>query len=249
MNDNLIQIKKKVSPYNLNGFTSRLGSLAWLLVISLSFWSCGAEQAPSKAKNVAKSTETKASEPSSNKKKSILFYGDSLTAGYGLEEDQSFPSHIEDKIDSLALNYKVVNAGLSGETSSGGLKRIDWVMRQPVDIFILELGANDMLRGLPLDQTRNNLSQIITKVKTKYPQAKVGLCEMIAAPNMGSDYVKGFNKIFHDLAAEHSITLFPFFLEGIAGYEQYLLQDGKHPNAAGQVLAAENIWKVLEGML
>jgi len=222
---------------------------ACLIAILILLSSCATEPTASQNQSASQKSETKKDDSASSQKKTILFYGDSLTAGYGLEEDQSFPSRIEDKIDSLEMKYEVVNAGLSGETTSGGLKRIDWVLRQPVDIFFLELGANDMLRGQPLDQTRENLSSIITKVKAKYPKAKIGLCEMIAAPNMGADYVLGFNKIFHDLAAQHSITLVPFFLEGVAGYDQYLLKDGKHPNAEGQILAAENIWKVLEGML
>lgn len=220
-----------------------------LLVVCVLLWNCTADTASSTQTSTTIDTAASETSEPSTSKKTILFFGDSLTAGFGLEEDQSFPSHIEDKIDSLALDYKVVNAGLSGETTSGGLKRIDWVMRQQVDIFFLELGANDMLRGLPLDQTKANLSKIITKVQTKYPQAKIAICEMIAAPNMGAEYVTDFKSIFHDLAATHKITLVPFFLEGVAGHEEYLLQDGKHPNAKGQVIAANNIWKVLDGLL
>lgn len=181
--------------------------------------------------------------------KIILFYGNSLTAGYMLEENESFPSRISDIIDSLGLDYTVVNAGLSGETTSGGLKRIDWVMKQKVDIFILELGANDMLRGLPLDQTRKNLSEIISTVQAKNPDVKIGLCEMMAPPNMGDDYVKEFTQIYKDLSKPDNITFFPFFLEGVAGNPDLLLQDGKHPNAKGQLIAADNIWKVLKDML
>lgn len=182
-------------------------------------------------------------------KKVILFYGNSLTAGYGLDQSESFPSLIEDKIDSLGLDYTVVNAGLSGETTSGGLKRIDWVMKQKVDIFILELGANDMLRGLPLDQTRENLASIISIVQKKNPDAKIGLCEMMAAPNMGEKYVKDFAQIYKDLSASSKIEFIPFFLNGVAGNEKLLLKDGKHPNAAGQVVVAQNIWKSLIKML
>ena len=219
-------------------------------MLILCCWSCEAEKAASKPATTTPKTETKAdAKTATSSKKVVLFYGDSLTAGYGLEEDQSFPSRIEDKIDSLGLDYTVVNAGLSGETTSGGLKRIDWVMKQPVDIFFLELGANDMLRGLPLIETEKNLSQIITTVKAKNPNVKIALCEMIAAPNMGDDYVKAFNKIFKDLRKKHDITLVPFFLDGVAGHPDLLLRDGKHPNAKGQVIAANNIWKVLEGML
>jgi len=178
--------------------------------------------------NQSTATKTKATEPvlekTKSNKKVILFYGNSLTAGFGLEESQSFPSLIEDKIDSLGLDYTVVNAGLSGETTSGGLKRIDWVMKQQVDIFILELGANDMLRGLPLDQTRENLAAILSIVQAKNPEAKIGLCEM-------------------------KIEFIPFFLNGVAGNEDLLLKDGKHPNAEGQKIVAQNIWKALKKML
>ena len=182
-------------------------------------------------------------------KKVILFYGNSLTAGFGLDDNESFPSLIEDKIDSLGLPYNVVNAGLSGETTSGGLKRIDWVMKQHVDIFFLELGANDMLRGLPIDQTRKNLSEIITIVKDKNPNVVIGLCEMMAPPNMGDDYMQEFNQIYKDLSASKAVTFIPFFLDGVAGNEDFLLKDGKHPNANGQKIVAKNIWKYLKPML
>ena len=184
-----------------------------------------------------------------SKKMVILFYGNSLTAGYGLDPSESFPSNIEDKIDSLELDYKVVNAGLSGETTSGGLKRLDWVLKQKVDIFILELGANDMLRGLPLAETRKNLAAIINGVKAKNPNVKIGLCEMMAPPNMGDDYVVEFTKIYKDLAAPDDIVFFPFFLDRVAGNPDLLLQDGKHPNAEGQKIVADNIWTVLKEML
>lgn len=250
MNSNRIQTKEKSSGSIFSSITNGLLFPFMLLTLSLSCWTCEAEKAATKTAPIAQKSEAAAEETKTKTdKKVVLFYGDSLTAGYGLEEDQSFPSRIEDKIDSLGLNYTVVNAGLSGETTSGGLKRIDWVLKQKVDIFFLELGANDMLRGLPLDETRKNLSEIIAKVKAKNAKVKIGLCEMIAAPNMGDDYVKAFNKIFHDLAAEHSITFVPFFLEGVAGYRENLLRDGKHPNAKGQIIAADNIWKTLEGML
>lgn len=198
---------------------------------------------------IADITKTTQVKEKKSDNKVILFYGDSLTAGYGLEENESFPSLIEDKIDSLELNYTVVNAGLSGETTSGGLKRLDWVMKQKVDIFILSLGANDMLRGLPLEETRKNLSKIIAKVKTKNPNIKIGLSEMHAAPNMGNDYVKAFNKIFKELAMEFDLTFVPFFLNGVAGNPELLLKDGKHPNADGQVIVADNIWKTLSKMI
>lgn len=219
------------------------------LLICLTFTSCAGE--PSTAKKATTSTPevVKADAPKKSDNKVVLFFGDSLTAGFGLDADQSFPSLIENKIDSLGLKYSVVNAGLSGETTSGGLKRIDWVMKQKVDIFFLELGANDMLRGLPIDQTRKNLSEIISIVKAKNPNVKIALCEMMAAPNMGAEYVKEFTNIYKDLSTPADITLVPFFLDGVIGHEALMLKDGKHPNAAGQVIVADNIWRSLEGML
>lgn len=184
-----------------------------------------------------------------SQKKVLLFYGNSLTAGYGLEEQESFPSLIQDRVDSLELDYQVVNAGLSGETTSGGLQRLDWVLRQSVDIFALELGANDMLRGLPLEQTRDNLANIIDGVRAKYPEVTIVLLEMLAAPNMGVDYQRDFKQIYTELAQEKSVQLVPFFLEGVAGNPKLLLPDGKHPNAGGQKIVAENIWSALKPIL
>lgn len=220
----------------------------WMFVAILIITSCNGEQkkpesTPTPIENTAPVSSKKSD------KKVILFYGNSLTAGYGLDPSESFPSNIETMIDSLNLPYQVVNAGLSGETTSGGLKRIDWVMNQQVDIFILELGANDMLRGLPLAETRKNLQGIIDKVKATDPNIKIGLCEMMAAPNMGSDYVSEFSKIYADLAANDDVLFFPFFLEGVAGNPDLLLPDGKHPNADGQEIVAATIWKTLKGML
>jgi len=221
----------------------------YIIGICILFSSCKDEKSrPNQQQSNAK-VEVKKVDKTMTDNKVILFYGNSLTAGYGLEENESFPSIIEDKIDALKLQYSVVNAGLSGETTSGGLKRIDWVMKQKVDIFILELGANDMLRGLPLDQTRKNLSEIISSVKAKNPNVIIGLCEMMAPPNMGEAYVKEFAKIYKDLSTSANVEFIPFLLEGVAGQEDLLLKDGKHPNAKGQMIVAENIWKYLEPML
>lgn len=254
MHNNHGQNKEKMTIDQLIGFhhfpTKGTRTLSLLLcVICLVFSACKDEKSKanqSQTKVVESVTEN---ETKKVDKQVILFYGNSLTAGYGLDQNESFPSLIEDRIDSLGLDYSVVNAGLSGETTSGGLKRIDWVMKQPVDIFILELGANDMLRGLPIDETRKNLAEIISIVKAKNPNIKIGLCEMMAPPNMGDDYVKEFTKIYKDLSSPSDITLIPFFLDGVAGNEDLLLKDGKHPNADGQVIVAENIWKSLEKML
>lgn len=250
MINNQGQIKEKEVTNLFAKLSQHVNGAFFIIAICLTFSTCQSEKTNNPTENQSNvKSQAEAVVEKNTDKKVILFYGDSLTAGFGLDENQSFPSKIEDKIDSLNIDYTVVNAGLSGETTSGGLKRIDWVMKQKVDIFFLELGANDMLRGLPLDQTEKNLAEIITKVKAKNPNIKIGLCEMVAAPNMGADYVKAFNKIYKDLASQFNITLVPFFLDGVAGHKEYLLKDGKHPNAKGQIIAANNIWKSLQPML
>ena len=181
--------------------------------------------------------------------KNILFFGNSLTAGYGLDPELAFPNLIQQKINGNNNGYMVINAGLSGETSAGGLNRIDWVMSQPIDIFILELGANDGLRGLPLESTRNNLQGIIDKVKQKYPNVKIVIAGMMVPPNMGEAYSKAFIKIYRELSIKNNASLIPFLLEGVAGIPDLNLPDGIHPNVEGQQIVAENIWNVLQPIL
>jgi len=183
------------------------------------------------------------------KKKTIVFFGNSLTAGYGLSPEQAFPALIQKKIDSLALPYQVVNAGVSGETSSGGKTRIDWILQQPVDIFVLELGANDGLRGTPLSETKKNLQDIIDLVKGKYPAAKLVFAGMEIPPNMGQAYTTEFRNIYKDLAAKNNMTLIPFLLEGVGGEPELNQADGIHPNEQGSRIVAENVWQELERLL
>ena len=170
----------------------------------------------------------------------IVIFGNSLTAGYGLETQESFPSLLQQRIDSLGLPYTVVNAGLSGETSSGGLNRIDWVLQQPMDLFVLELGANDALRGLDPVATRANLQGIIDKVSAQHADIP-----MKAPPNMGEAYTEAFDAIYPDLARSNQADLIPFLLDGVAGEPALNLPDGKHPNAEGQHIVADNVWRVL----
>lgn len=233
----------------LNVFKLKFIAILFIGSLSIILSSCKSE----KASNVEKNTTNTETEPmddaTKSSKKVIMFYGNSLTAGYRLEEDQSFPSLIEDKIDSLDMNYSVINAGLSGDTSYDGLKRLDWVLNTKVDVFILELGANDMLRGLPVKNTKENLTAIVEKVRLKYPDAKIGICAMAGAPNMGADYVTAFEQVYRDLAEDGNATYIPFFLEGVAGNPDLLLADGKHPNAEGQKVAADNIWNTLQNLL
>lgn len=177
--------------------------------------------------------------------KTILFFGDSLTAGYGLSVEEAFPALIEKKLIKNGKPSKVINAGLSGETSAGGLSRIDWVLRKPIDIFVLELGANDGLRGLPLTQTQKNLQAIIDKVKIKYPKAKIVIAGMMVPPNLGPDYTTQFRKIFPDIAKKNNATLIPFLLQDVAGNEKLNLADGIHPNTEGHKIVADNVYKVI----
>ena len=181
--------------------------------------------------------------------KQILFFGNSLTAGYGLDEEQSFPALIQQRIDSLGLLFTVINAGLSGETTSGGKNRIDWILKQKVDIFVLELGANDVLRGLDLKETESNLRDILNKVRTANPEVKLVLAGMEAPPNMGNDYTKRFAAIFPKLAREYNAALIPFLLQNVATIPSLNLADGKHPNAEGQYIVRENVWKVLKQVM
>lgn len=181
--------------------------------------------------------------------KTILFFGDSLTAGYGLSTEEAFPALVEKRINEKEKRCKVINAGLSGETSAGGLARIDWILRQPIDIFILELGANDGLRGLPLDQTEKNLQAIIDKVKAKYPKAKIVLAGMMVPPNMGTDYTTKFQTIYPTLAKKNNSTLIPFLLKGVGGDEKLNLPDGIHPNPEGHKIVASTVYSTLLPLL
>lgn len=183
------------------------------------------------------------------KPKVILFFGDSLTAGYGLSPEDAFPTLTGEQLIKNGKNVKIVNAGLSGETSAGGLSRIDWVLRQPIDVFVLELGANDGLRGLPVDQTKKNLQAIIDKVKAKNPAVKVVVVGMMVPPNMGGTYSTQFNAVFPEIAKKNKATLMPFLLDGVAGNEKLNQADGIHPNLEGHKIVATNVTKVLTPLL
>jgi len=199
-----------------------------------------------KANSVKQADAPNVSKISSAKLKTILFFGNSLTAGYGLDPSEAFPSLIQNKMDSLRLPYKVINAGVSGETTSGGMGRIDWILRQPIDVFVLELGGNDGLRGIPLTVTKKNLQAIIDKVKQKYPTVKIVLAGMEIPPNMGQDYTTAFRKIYPALAKENNVSLIPFLLKGVGGDPKLNQEDGIHPNKDGEKIVAENVWEVLK---
>ena len=179
----------------------------------------------------------------------VLFLGDSITAGYGLDPSQAFPALIQQKIDAQRWNFKVINAGQSGDTSAGGLGRMDWLLKNKIDVLVLELGANDGLRGLPVENSKKNLQAIIDRTKDKYPEAKVIIAGMKVPPNMGGDYGRKFEAVFVDLAKNNNAPLIPFILEGVGGLPELNLADGIHPTAKGHEIVAANVWKVLEPVL
>lgn len=208
--------------------------------------SCNDNKQTVQAKNESNKKDSMVSQ---KKIKSILFFGNSLTAGYGLDPSHAFPALIQKKIDSLHLPYKVINAGVSGETTSGGYARIDWILRQPVDIFVLELGANDGLRGIPIAETRNNLQSIINKVKSANPDVKIILAGMQLPPNMGLQYSSSFRNIYPDIAKKNNISLIPFLLQGVGGEAKFNQEDGIHPTEEGHKIVAENVWLELQHLL
>ncbi len=181
--------------------------------------------------------------------KTVLFFGDSLTAGYGLDPAQAFPALIQEQITARGWDFQVINAGLSGETTAGGLRRIDWVLQRPIAVLVLALGANDGLRGLPLAEAKRNLQAIIDRTRHKYPQVKIVLAGMQVPTNLGREYTTDFRTIFPDLVAANNATLIPFLLEGVGGIPAFNLPDGIHPNPAGHKIIAENVWQVLEPVL
>ena len=183
--------------------------------------------------------------------KTIVFFGNSLTAGYGVEPNQAFPAVVQRRIDSVDLPYKVVNAGVSGETSSGGNARIDWVLQSliPPDVFVLELGANDGLRGIPVAETKKNLQAIIDKVKAKNPNVKIVVAGMMMPPNMGQQYTTAFREIFPELAKNNKAVLIPFLLQGVGGEVKLNQQDGIHPTPEGHEILANNVWEALKDIL
>ncbi|QNE40425.1 arylesterase [Hymenobacter sp. NBH84] len=182
-------------------------------------------------------------------KPTILFFGNSLTAGLGVEPDEAFPALIGQKIDSAGLSYTVVNAGLSGETSAGGRSRVGWVLRKPVAVFVLELGGNDGLRGIPLTDTRRNLQAIIDTVRQLSPQAQIVLAGMQIPPNLGADYAAEFKQLYGELAQKNNLVLIPFLLEGVGGVAKLNQRDGIHPTPAGHRLVARTVWGILRPVL
>jgi acyl-CoA thioesterase-1 len=176
----------------------------------------------------------------------VLFFGTSLTAGYGLAPEQAFPALIEKKARDEGIPIEAVNAGLSGETTAGAVRRIDWVLRTPADLIVIEGGANDALRGLSPDAARANLEKLIAAVRARQPRAKIALIQMEAPPNYGVSYTQRFRSIYADVARNDAIPVLPFLLEGVAGISRLNQADGIHPNSAGERIVADNVWKGLK---
>lgn len=179
----------------------------------------------------------------------VVFLGTSLTAGYGLEPEEAYPALLQKKIDSAGFNYRVVNAGVSGETSAGARRRIDWLLREPVSVLVVETGANDGLRGLPPDSLRANIQAILDRAKELRPAARLVLVGMRIPPNYGQVYSRQFEAIYPALARANDAELVPFLLQGVGGMAALNQPDGVHPTAEGQRRMAETVWRVLEPLL
>jgi len=233
---------------NRNGFASFAGALL-LAAFSVA---CQKSSAPDQSSaGMAPSTSSFAPAKTSTKsdgRPKIVAFGDSLTAGFGLHEDQSFPTLLQSKLDQKGYRYHVVNAGMSGDTSAGGVGRIDWALEEgPVKFLLLELGGNDGLRGLPVAEMKKNLAEIIERAQAR--GVTVILAGMEAPPNMGEEYTGEFRLVYRDLAKKYKLTLIPFLLEGVAGNREMNQPDGIHPNAAGEKVMTENVWRELEPLL
>ena len=195
-------------------------------------------------------SETQTQTETESESKTILCFGDSITAGYGLDDsNNAFPAVLQQKVDALNLNYTVINSGLSGETTAGGKSRINWVMNQNINVFVLELGANDGLRGVPLSETRLNLQGIIDVVKEKSPNTKIILAGMELPPNMGQDYTTEFRSIYADLATKNNLEFIPFILKDVGGIKELNQSDGIHPTVEGHKILANTVWEVLKPLI
>lgn len=220
----------------------KIYSLLFILAI---LTGCGGTETKKLQGQSADSLSTENAAP----KKNILFFGNSLTAGLGVEPEEAFPAIIGNKIDSLKLPYNIINAGLSGETTAAGKARISWILKQRVDIFVLELGANDGLRGIPVSETRKNLQDIVDQVKSKYPEVKLVMTGMEVPPNMGSKYASEFRVIFAEIAQKNNMALVPFLLDKVGGVPELNQSDGIHPTPEGHKILADNVWIVLKDLL
>jgi acyl-CoA thioesterase I len=232
-------------------FKSLLSIFPLLLSIALAGAGCQKSDNPGdRGGEVAEKRATPAPTASPSKTEdlpAIVAFGDSLTAGYGLSEEQSYTTLLQRKLDDKNYRYRVINAGVSGDTSAGGVRRIDWALEGNVKYLILELGGNDALRGQPVTVMKKNLAQIIERAQSR--NVTVILAGMEAPPNLGEEYTRAYREVFRDLAKRYKLAFIPFVLEGVGGRAEFNQPDGIHPNAEGEKIMTENVWRVLEPLL
>ncbi|HEX3988630.1 MAG TPA: arylesterase [Verrucomicrobiae bacterium] len=182
-------------------------------------------------------------------RKTVVVLGDSLAAGLGVEAGQAYPALLQEKINSAGLPFKIVDAGVSGDTTADGLSRLNWLLQRKIDVLIVELGGNDGLRGIPIPTIQSNLQAIVERARARYPDIKIVIAGMRMPANMGPDYVEAFAKVFLDVATKNHAALVPFLLEGVGGDPRLNQADGIHPTAEGHKIVAENVWKTLKPIL
>ncbi|PZX51859.1 acyl-CoA thioesterase-1 [Algoriphagus ratkowskyi] len=223
----------------------RLSFPTLLLFLGLAVISC----AEKKSETSQTETTTKKTSEVKSDQKNILFFGNSLTAAYGIDQEDGFTGLTQKRIDSLGMDYRVINGGLSGETTAGGLSRLDWFLEDKPDVFVLELGGNDGLRGIKVTESKSNLLKIIDKVRSKFPDTKIILAGMQIPPNMGQDYTGEFTAMYPAVATEKGVTLIPFLLENVGGIPELNLPDGIHPTEEGHQIVFETIWPYIENAI
>lgn len=207
------------------------------------------EEPVSSAKVSPSVSDAPPSVASASRKVTVLFFGTSLTAGYGLDPSMAFPKLVAEKAAADGLPIDAVNAGLSGETSAGAVRRIEWTLRNPADVVIIETGGNDALRALNADSLEKNLTAVVEQTKATLPDARILLAVMEAPPNLGAAYTKRFREAYENVAREQGVALLPFLLEGVAGHSSLNQADGVHPNERGERLVADNVWKALKPLV
>ena len=246
----MLKLKNRQLILNFNDSVIKIFLKFCYFLFLLILLSCGSDTSKKEKTTEKPPIESESNIKENSATKTILFFGNSLTAGFGLDDvNDAFPAIIQTKIDSLSLAYTVVNSGLSGETTASGKNRINWVLNQKVDVFILELGANDGLRGVPLKETRKNLQIIIDAVLEKNANTKIILAGMQLPPNMGQDYITEFKTIFPELAKKNDLYLIPFLLKDVGGIPTLNQADGIHPTVEGQKILAKNVWTILEPII
>ena len=247
------QGRERIGNHRIAGLRPRSLASAALLYLAVAVAGCSGDAKPPAATPQSTSRQSPAlSRPDSataGGRETVLIVGTSLTAGLGLDPDEAYPALLQQKVDSAGLPYRIVNAGLSGETSAGALRRVPWLLRQPVAVFVLETGANDGLRGLDVDSTKAHISAILDSVRHADPRAAIALVQMEAPPNLGPRYTRAFHDLYPTVAHARGVTLLPFLLRGVAGESALNQADGMHPNTTGERIVAATVWSGLEPVL